>query len=613
MSDAEIDLRREAASSSPDDAVLAEENRALEDALALSRRRLSAMREVAQALAGQLELDQLLAVLISKVSDLTDCDRATLFFVDEERQELWSRVAEGLAGEAAAQARDAGLIRLPLGKGVAGFVATTGVALNLPDAYTDPRFSPEVDQRTGYRTSTLLCTPIVDERGAVTGVIEALNKRSGPFTVEDERLLEAIGHQISVAVKNALLFEELKRKASSLEVARAELARRVSELDLLSDVERAMSSAESPEELLDVVVRRATDIVGADAASIAIVDPSTGGLRFRAATGDAADQVLKRSLLPGRGLVGIAAENGEPVITVDAMSDPRHDRSVSEALGFSPGPVVAVPLLAAGRTLGAVEVMRLQGGKPFTPDDQRILTLLSGRVASALSAARRRERTKREEQLQTIGTMLAGIVHDFKTPMTVISGYVQLMEDADDADERREHAEVVLKQTDMLASMTKELLQFARGETEILVRKVYLEGFVRDLRDMLAQVFKGTAIDVTVELKYRGSLRCDDIKLKRALANLAKNAREAMEDRGSFRVTVDRVGDQVELEVKDTGPGLPDEIESRLFESFATHGKAGGTGLGLALVKKIVDDHQGEIRVENDKGKGVTFRLRLPL
>jgi signal transduction histidine kinase len=86
-----------------------------------------------------------------------------------------------------------------------------------------------------------------------------------------------------------------------------------------------------------------------------------------------------------------------------------------------------------------------------------------------------------------------------------------------------------------------------------------------------------------------------------------------MGERGELLLTVDQIGDQVEIAVSDTGPGLPPEIEGRLFEQFATHGKKGGTGLGLALVKKIVDDHQGEIRVESRRGEGVTFRLRLPL
>jgi signal transduction histidine kinase len=120
-------------------------------------------------------------------------------------------------------------------------------------------------------------------------------------------------------------------------------------------------------------------------------------------------------------------------------------------------------------------------------------------------------------------------------------------------------------------------------------------------------------ITVTARTAYRGAVRIDDLKMKRALANLVKNGLEAMGDKGELSVVVDQIGDQIEIAVSDTGPGLPPEMEGRLFEQFATHGKKEGTGLGLALVKKIVDDHHGEIRVESRRGAGCTFRLRVPL
>lgn len=596
----------------PDRAILLEENAALEQALTLSRRRLRAMQDVARSLAGHLSLDDLLTEIIAASSELVDCERASLFLVDHDQEELWSHVAEGLTDP---NSGALAVIRLPMGRGVAGFVAQTGVVLNLPDAYDDPRFNREIDRKTGYRTRSLLCIPVFDANGRTTGVIQALNKKTGgTFAVEDERLLEAISHQVSVALQNSLLFEELRTKARSLESARGELQQRISELDMLREIDATMRDAGGPDDLLDAVVHRISELVGADASSVATVDPSSGGLEFRAATGDAATQVVERMIAPERGLIGQAIDKAELVRVEDASADPRHDKQLAEDLGFTPGPLLATPILTDGRAMGAIEVMRSREREPFTDGDERILSLLGARVGIALSGARRRERSQREEQLQTIGTMLSGIVHDFKTPMTVISGYVQLMADADDAKEREECADIVLKQTDMMTAMTRELLQFARGDTEILVRKVYMQNFLRDVETMLRQIFKDSKIELRTNLSYRGAARFDEVKLKRAIANIAKNAREAMGEKGThFELAVAQIGDQVEFALSDDGPGLPQEIENTLFESFATHGKTDGTGLGLALVKKIVDDHQGEIRVENKAGEGVTFRLRLPL
>ena len=170
--------------------MLEEENRALEEAYRLSKRRLEAMRDVARAMAGRLELDELLRTIIGKVGELCDCDRASLFLVDEARGELWSRVSQGTEYT----------IRLPIGRGVAGSVAKSGMAINLADPYLDPRFDASFDERTGYRTRTLVAVPIVSPEGKTTGVVEALNKRVGPFGVEDERLLEAVASEISVAL-----------------------------------------------------------------------------------------------------------------------------------------------------------------------------------------------------------------------------------------------------------------------------------------------------------------------------------------------------------------------------------------------------------------------------
>jgi signal transduction histidine kinase len=596
--------------------LLIEENAALEEALRLSRRRVTGMREVATALAGRLELDELLRTIIGKVSELLDCDRATLFVIDEDRRELWSRVIEG-----------SDTIRLPLGSGVAGHVAATGVPLNLVDAHSDPRFDARFDEKNSYRTRSLLAVPIVSIDGEVIGVVEALNKRLGPFGIEDERLLEAITGQISVSLKNAFLFEQLKDKTVRLESTHAQLQRRVDELDLLASLDHSMSTAASEGDLLNVVVRRVRALLCADAASIALVEPKLSALRFHAATGIGEEKTVGMTLPLDTGIVGVAVQADMSVRVDDASVDPRHAQRVAKDLGVTPGPLMAVPLAVAAlqdksgheergvRPYGAIMALREKGGAPFHADDERLLLLVASRVATALHDARRREKSKNVEQLERLGTMLAGIVHDLRTPMTVISGYVQMIAVEEDAAVRAKDSETVLNSCEQMTSMLTELLQFVRGDTSILIRKVSVQVFLNEIEEVVRLLAKSKQhITVTAKAGYRGALRMDDLKMKRALSNLAKNAIEAMGERGgTVSLVAEQVGDQVEFAVGDTGPGLPKEIEGRLFEQFATHGKKEGTGLGLALVKKIIDDHHGEVRVESKQGEGCTFRLRVPL
>jgi signal transduction histidine kinase len=161
--------------------------------------------------------------------------------------------------------------------------------------------------------------------------------------------------------------------------------------------------------------------------------------------------------------------------------------------------------------------------------------------------------------------------------------------------------------------MTRELLQFARGERELLVRRVYLHKFVEELDEYLRRDFEGKDIELRIQAGFKGAARFDENKLKRLVYNLARNAAQAMPDGGRFTIGIERLdGGDLELRFSDTGVGIPEELAGRMFQTFATHGKKDGTGLGLAIVKKVVDDHGGEITWRSKPGKGTTFVVRLP-
>ncbi len=164
--------------------------------------KLTALLEVGKAMASERNLDRLLQLILGEVTKVMEADRSSLFLVDRERNELWSKIAQGLT------VRE---IRIKIGKGIAGYVAQMGKTVNIQDAYADPHFSQETDQRTGYRTRTILCAPMLNKGSEVIGVLQVLNKRDGVFTREDEELLVALSSQAAVAIENALLYEEIQK------------------------------------------------------------------------------------------------------------------------------------------------------------------------------------------------------------------------------------------------------------------------------------------------------------------------------------------------------------------------------------------------------------------
>jgi len=168
--------------------------------------RLDVILEVTRQLMSVTDLDALLHHMAEATAKLLAADRATIFVVDRERNELWSRVALG-----------AGEIRFPVGRGIAGTVAQTGETINIPDAYADPRFNPEPDRLSGYHTKTLITFPMKGNDGRVIGVFQVVNKHGGgPFTHVDEDTLASLGASAAVAVENAMLVAEQKRLWQSL-------------------------------------------------------------------------------------------------------------------------------------------------------------------------------------------------------------------------------------------------------------------------------------------------------------------------------------------------------------------------------------------------------------
>jgi signal transduction histidine kinase len=172
------------------------------------RARLKILLEVIKAMSAETDFDRLLQLIMEESTRAMEAERSTLFLVDHERGELWSRVALGL--------EERKEIRFKSHLGIAGHVATTGEPLNIPEAYDDSRFNQEVDRQTGYRTKTILCMPVRSKYGTIVGVLQVLNKRAGVFTTADEEMLDALSSQAAIALENARLYEDLRKAYADL-------------------------------------------------------------------------------------------------------------------------------------------------------------------------------------------------------------------------------------------------------------------------------------------------------------------------------------------------------------------------------------------------------------
>ncbi len=166
------------------------------------REKLASLLEISRAMGAEIDLNALLKLIMRETTRALGAERSTLFVLDAARDELWSKIALGLEDRE---------IRIPSSQGIAGFVARTCRRVNIPDAYADSRFNPEVDRQTGYRTQSIVAVPVRTSAGDLLGVLEVLNKVGGVFSVDDEEFLEALASQAAVALHNAQLYDELRR------------------------------------------------------------------------------------------------------------------------------------------------------------------------------------------------------------------------------------------------------------------------------------------------------------------------------------------------------------------------------------------------------------------
>ena len=574
----------------------------LESAVLRQAERFSAVLEIATLLSSVRDVDALLKTVMDRLSSLLQAEAATLFMLDAEKQELWSRVLRGGGIDE---------IRLPLGTGIAGHVMATGQSLLLGDAYKNSHFHPNIDRQSGFVTRSMIAVPLKHVSGRILGVVEVLNRKTDVFTTDDLALVEAVATQIAAVLDNVLLYEELRAQNEALRRAKSDLSDALKDLDLLFEMEKAVSSAEKQSDLLDVILARVAPTVGATAASIFLSDPETSALYFKSVVGEKAESLVTLKLRPGQGIVGHVAHSGEVVRVSPAADHPSHDPAIAGRLGLQTEAVLCVPITADDMVVGALELWNKPGG--FSETDERLATLIAGQTGRAIKVRRSREQAEQRERLAAIGQMLSGVVHDFRTPLTVISGYTELMATEPDESQRQQYAAVVDKQFEHLNAMMRETLAFARGERELLIRKVYLQKFASETEAYLRQEFKKSPVRLMVLPHYTGPARFDESKLRRVVFNLARNAVEAMPSGGNFLFSIDREADDLILRFEDDGPGLPPEIADKVFQSFTTSGRPEGTGLGLSIVKRIADEHGGTVKVESAPGKGTRFEFKIPV
>lgn len=222
------------------------------------------------------------------------------------------------------------------------------------------------------------------------------------------------------------------------------------------------------------------------------------------------------------------------------------------------------------------------------------------------------EEVMRNERLSLIGTTISSIVHDMNNPISCILCACEVIRTNNQDPLVNEAAGLILDAVGSMEVMTRELIDFSRGQTQLDLQSISVRGFVHNLEPDFAKY--RSHLNVRIEILSDDKIRVDRHRLLRVFRNLMRNASDAMarSTEKTLLFTAKRIDSRIRFEVSDTGCGIPAHLLPRIFEPFVTHGKSNGTGLGLAISKAVVDAHHGSISVKSSN-RGTTFQVDLPL
>ncbi len=395
-------------------------NKIINDEDIMTKEQLEMIIKAAQLVNSNIKLDDVLKSIVDVAVDLTNADRGTLYLVDKQKHELWSKV---LLGDELKE------IRLKFGEGLAGWTAKNDEVINIKDAYNDKRFNESFDKESGYKTETILCYPIKNKREEIIGVLQLLNSANGAFNEKDEWFLNALSSHASIALENASLVEKLLE-------------------------------------------------------------------------------------------------------------------------------------------------------------------------------------TERNSSLGKMGSFL---IQDIKKPVLVSKRYAEHLSQKNLPREIKQVVDMLLEQLNQVSDLILTTSNYTEGSLILRKENKSLNDTLKEFINRVEPFTRTNNCDIITELSGDVNVYIDSKEFYQCFYNIIKNACQALPEGGNIFVGTSRENNYVNITFEDKGTGIEAQNLEKVFEPFTSFGNSKGPGLGLAITKKIVEDHNGKISIESKPNEGTTVNIQLPV
>ncbi len=429
-------------------------------------------------------------------------------------------------------------------------------------------------------------------------VFNYLLKTSKPFV---QNLLNTLAERLRVL--DETFVGEFDRYTESMNS-------KIEKLHRLIEAAKVVNSTFNIDKLLSIILDIAVRTVQADRGTLYLIDENKHELWSKVLQ---AAELVEIRLPIGIGIAGKVAETGDVINISDAYTDERFNPAIDKISGYQTKSVLCMPLRNKdGKILGVLQLLNKKEGT-FISEDEEYIEAFSAHAALAIENANMAHEMMQSERLSTVGRMASTIIHDIKNPMSNIRLYAQILKKNLVDEKSIKVADEIMKMIDRFVGMTQEILDFSRGVSQMNFEKVETAKLIDEVSFFIGKNLEIKKIDLIKNINYEGEIELDYDKMFRVFYNIIGNAADAMPEGGVLTLQVFKDDNMINFVFKDSGLGMTDEVKSKIFEPFFTHGKKHGTGLGMAIVKRIVEDHAGKIEIESELRKGTSIIIKLPV
>lgn len=563
----------------------------------------AAIQELLAEISRERDYDKALNAIARTAVVITASRHAMLGVLDEESGRLELRsLAVGPDGNLSPM--ESWIPGLGLSDGIVGYVAATGSPVVSGNVLEDPRY-----RRLFPTTQSELAVPIRDRHQRVRAVLNLETDRLDAYRDDDRAAVEAL------ACLGTMVIEQHDHRVRE---------------EAIIQIGGSLEEALTEEALIHKVIGVAEGVLRLQACSIFILDPITDMFVLRGTIGRLKNQIGLLAYGRKEGFTGWVGDTGEAILLDNPQGDPRWRGKYVEIPSEEIASFVAVPIIVRGKSMGAIRVLRRKSENSlldnrFTTDDLRLLDAIAEQVAIGLENTRNMEKIIRSERMIAWGELSAKSSHMIGNRVFALKGDInELRHLLDDSKPNIKELGSLQKSLATNVTRVEEILQDFRDfvtATQLHRTQTDLNALVRETLD---EVFpRRSEVELHVSLdRDIPMVNVDGKKLRRAISELVENSLNHM-DRGQLQVTTElgsradggrvrKPRSYVEIHVEDTGPGIAPDQKALIFQPFFSQ-RVKGMGLGLSIVKGIVDAHGGEVAEAGELGQGAKFIIQLPL